>query len=140
MNPLQEVCLEIIHELKKKRNKIRNQASFNSLKLKIVRKHNMERIPKNIDIANAASKKDRERFKDILTIKPARTISGVAVVAIMGKPYKCPHKKACIYCPGGVGSVFGNMPQSYTGKEPATRRAIRNKFDPYLQVMIVDDN
>ena len=135
MNPLHEVCLEIIQELKKKRNKIRNQASFNSLKLRIVRKHKLDKIPKNIDIANAASKKDREKFKDILTIKPARTISGVAVVAVMGKPYKCPHNRPCIYCPGGVGSVFGNMPQSYTGKEPATRRAIRNKFDPYLQVM-----
>ncbi|HII72768.1 TPA: tRNA uridine(34) 5-carboxymethylaminomethyl modification radical SAM/GNAT enzyme Elp3 [Candidatus Woesearchaeota archaeon] len=66
--------------------------------------------------------------------KPTRTISGVAVVAIMTKPHKCPHGK-CDICPGGVGSEFGDVPQSYTGKEPATLRALRNDFDPYLQVM-----
>jgi elongator complex protein 3 len=33
-----------------------------------------------------------------------------------------------------VDSEFGTVPQSYTGKEPATRRAIRNEYDPYIQV------
>jgi len=41
----------------------------------------------------------------------------------------------CSYCPGGPGSPFGNVPQSYTGREPSTRRAIRNGYDPYLIVM-----
>ena len=62
-----------------------------------------------------------------------RSQSGVSVVAVMTKPTRCPHGK-CIYCPGGVDSFFGSVPQSYTGKEPATRRAIRNRFDPYLQI------
>src|SRR3989338_5710613 len=65
--------------------------------------------------------------------KPSRTISGVAPVAIMSKPMKCPHG-ACIFCPGGPGSYFGEIPQSYTGNEPASMRALRNKFDAYLQV------
>jgi len=69
-----------------------------------------------------------------LLTKPTRTISGVAVVAAMTKPSKCPHGK-CAMCPGGIKSAFGTVPQSYTGKEPATRRAIRNNYDPYLQVM-----
>jgi len=38
-------------------------------------------------------------------------------------------------CPGGVKSAFGDVPQSYTGKEPATMRGMRNHYDPYLQVM-----
>ena len=38
-------------------------------------------------------------------------------------------------CPGGPASPFGDIPQSYTGKEPATMRAIRNEYDPYMQVM-----
>ncbi|MEK6845789.1 MAG: tRNA uridine(34) 5-carboxymethylaminomethyl modification radical SAM/GNAT enzyme Elp3, partial [Nanoarchaeota archaeon] len=49
------------------------------------------------------------------------------------KPFPCPHGK-CIMCPGGVDSAFGDVPQSYTGREPATMRGIRNNFDPYLQV------
>ncbi len=62
--------------------------------------------------------------------KPTRSLSGVSVVAVMTKPYPCPHGK-CDYCPGGpdMGS-----PQSYTGKEPAARRAALNGYDPYLQV------
>ena len=62
-----------------------------------------------------------------------RTQSGVAPVAIMTKPHSCPHG-SCLFCPGGPKSEFGNVPQSYTGTEPATRRAIRNHYDPYLQI------
>ena len=53
--------------------------------------------------------------------------------AVMSAPHPCPHGK-CIICPGGVDSDFGTVPQSYTGYEPATRRAIRNNYDPYIQV------
>jgi elongator complex protein 3 len=68
-----------------------------------------------------------------LLTKPTRTISGVAPVAIMTKPFACPHGK-CIMCPGGPNSEFGEVPQSYTGREPATMRGIRNKYDSYLQI------
>ena len=51
----------------------------------------------------------------------------------MSFPFKCPHGK-CATCPGGPESNFGDVPQSYTGHEPATKRAIRNDYDPYLQV------
>ena len=54
-------------------------------------------------------------------------------VAIMSKPIGCPHG-TCIFCPGGPGSFFGDIPQSYTGNEPASMRAKRNNFDAYLQV------
>src|SRR3989338_6656166 len=56
----------------------------------------------------------------------------------MSEPYPCPHTMKgigpCTYCPGGPGSAFGDVPQSYTGKEPSTRRSIRNNYDPYLVV------
>jgi elongator complex protein 3 len=61
--------------------------------------------------------------------KPSRTLSGVAVVAAMTMPSKCPHGR-CKYCPGGPDI---DVPQSYTGKEPAAMRAIQYGFDPYLQ-------
>jgi elongator complex protein 3 len=58
-----------------------------------------------------------------------RTISGVAVVAVMTSPAACPHGK-CFPCPGGPEY---NSPQSYTGYEPAAMRGSVNNYDPYLQ-------
>jgi len=123
---------ELIKEIEK--NKIKNQYRLNILKNKISKKYKLEKIPTNIEILCHLPPNKINKFKRLLTTKPTRTISGVAVCAIMTKPMKCPHGK-CIMCPGGVDSAFGSVPQSYTGKEPATRRAIRNNYDPYLQVM-----
>lgn len=92
------------------------------------------KLPSNVEIAQYATPQELEIFGSILSIKPTRTSSGVNVVAVMSKPHKCPHGK-CLFCAGGVESVFGDVPQSYTGKEPATIRAIRNDYDPYFQVM-----
>ncbi len=126
-----EICREIIEEVKKQ--KTNDQQAFNTIKAKVLKKHKFTKIPKNIDITSFATNKERLQFKNLFTIKPTRTLSGVATIAIMPKPIACRHGK-CTYCPGGPGSIFGNVPQSYTGKEPATRRAIRNSYDPYLQV------
>jgi len=125
------LCKKILKEVKKR--KISDQDSFNSIKMQIMKGSGIKTIPKNTDIINIASQKDRKKLSFILSMKPIRTLAGVSVVAIMTKPMPCPHGK-CIYCPGGVNSAFGDVPQSYTGKEPTTRRAIRNNFDPYLQV------
>ncbi|MEM0493517.1 MAG: tRNA uridine(34) 5-carboxymethylaminomethyl modification radical SAM/GNAT enzyme Elp3, partial [Candidatus Thermoplasmatota archaeon] len=43
----------------------------------------------------------------------------------------CPHGR-CLPCPGGPVS---NTPQSYTGYEPAARRAMSNNYDPYAQTL-----
>ncbi|MGI0151246.1 MAG: elongator complex protein 3, partial [Thermoplasmata archaeon] len=51
--------------------------------------------------------------------KPTRTLSGVAIVAVMTAPAPCPHGR-CTYCPGGVEQ---RSPQSYTGEEPSALRA-----------------
>ena len=69
--------------------------------------------------------KERIKFK-----KPIRAASGITVVAIMTKPFPCPHGK-CIYCPGGP--EYGT-PQSYLEDSPAAARAIFCNFDPYEQV------
>ncbi|MFH0862118.1 MAG: tRNA uridine(34) 5-carboxymethylaminomethyl modification radical SAM/GNAT enzyme Elp3 [Candidatus Altiarchaeota archaeon] len=89
----------------------------------------LDRFIRNSDILKAASPDERKRLLSILQKKPTRTISGVAVVAAMTCPSECPHGK-CKYCPGGPQI---DVPQSYTGKEPATRRAIAYQFNPYLQ-------
>lgn len=66
-------------------------------------------------------------FEKILLSKKIRTQSGVAVVAVLTKPYPCPGK--CIYCP-----TEKEMPKSYLSNEPAVMRAISAKFSPYKQV------
>ena len=140
MGNFNQICLEIVNEIRNSNVKTKHQ--LNQVKLKILKKYkskaNLKQIPKNADIYLAASDDERKKFKELLSLKPVRTISGVAPIALMSEPYPCPHTMQgigpCTYCPGGPGSVFGNVPQSYTGKEPSTRRAIRNNYDPYLIV------
>lgn len=113
---------------------IKKGKDISKLKNKLARKYKLKKIPKNIEILNSLSKKEKKQYEKYFITKPIRTLSGVAPIAIMTKPISCIHGK-CIMCPGGPNSVYGNVPQSYTGKEPATMRGIRNKFDSYLQVM-----
>ena len=89
----------------------------------------LDRFIRNSEILKHALPSERDKVLHILQKKPTRTASGVAVVALMTRPHECPHG-ACRYCPGGPEM---DVPQSYTGKEPATRRAIQYGFDPYLQ-------
>jgi elongator complex protein 3 len=73
----------------------------------------------------------------MLKAKPVRTASGIAVVAVMSKPHRCPHIAmtggVCVYCPGGPDSDFEYSTQSYTGYEPTSMRAIRARYDPFIQ-------
>uniref|UniRef100_A0A3Q4GSU1 Elongator complex protein 3 n=1 Tax=Neolamprologus brichardi TaxID=32507 RepID=A0A3Q4GSU1_NEOBR len=75
-----------------------------------------------------------EKGKDINLNNGVRCI---AVVAVMCKPHRCPHisftGNICVYCPGGPDSDFEYSTQSYTGYEPTSMRAIRARYDPYLQ-------
>ncbi len=121
---------DIISEIK---NSPRSKTDISRLKLKLCKKHGLRRPPTDIEILLNAEGSDVPVLKKSLLTKPTRSISGVAVVAIMCRPHDCPHGK-CTICPGGPKSHFGDVPQSYTGREPATMRALRHGFDPYLQV------
>jgi elongator complex protein 3 len=107
--------------------------AISRLKARLCEKYKVKEMPTDIEVLMLLNKRDMQLMKPYLQTKPVRSLSGVAVCAIMTRPRQCPHGK-CIYCPGGPQSFFGDVPQSYTGHEPATRRAIRNSFDPYLQV------
>jgi elongator complex protein 3 len=85
-------------------------------------------IPKNEHIIPYLPK--NSNYRNILMVKPIKTASGVAVIAVMPKPYACPHGK-CIYCPGGIEY---NTPMSYVGTEPATKIAQSFEYDAYYQV------
>jgi elongator complex protein 3 len=112
---------------------ISNKPTKNQLanqKVKFCKKYLLKKIPTDIEIYLNSNIRDSEKIKKFIETKPTRTGSGVAVVATMTKPSDCPHG-SCIYCPGGIKSEFGDIPKSYTGKEPSTMRGIRNNFDPY---------
>ncbi|MEK6916828.1 MAG: tRNA uridine(34) 5-carboxymethylaminomethyl modification radical SAM/GNAT enzyme Elp3, partial [Nanoarchaeota archaeon] len=119
---------EIISIMKEKKL---SKKELNKLKNILAKKHKLGKIPTDVDILLNADTKDAGKL-NIIT-KPTRTLSGVAPIALMTKPHKCPHG-TCIYCPGGPGSIFGDVPQSYTGREPSTMRSARNYYDPYLVV------
>jgi len=93
-------------------------------------KYALRTLPKNADILVNVSEPSYDKSRKLLMVKPTKTASGVAVVAVMPKPYACPHGK-CVYCPGGV--EFGT-PNSYTGKEPSTINAVEYDYDPYQQI------
>jgi len=105
---------------------------LNRAKKAVSSRYNLSRLPRNSDILAVAGDDEKELVRETLHRKPVRTISGVAVVAVMSSPYKCPHG-LCVPCPGGPESTFGS-PQSYTGHEPAALRALQQDFDPYRQV------
>lgn len=67
-------------------------------------------------------------LEQILVLRSVRTISGVAPITVLVKPYSCPAN--CVYCP-----TEKNLPKSYLASEPAAARALLNNFDPYRQVM-----
>lgn len=71
--------------------------------------------------------KGNARLRRLLIKSPTRTLSGVSPIAIMPPPMPCPGR--CIYCPKGE-----NAPQSYTGFEPATMRAIQCGYSAGKQV------
>jgi len=105
--------------------------SLNSAKLWASREFNLPQVPSNPQILAQANKQDKEKVLRLLRLKPMRSISGVSVITVMPRPYPCPKSSPCVYCPGGP--RFGT-PQSYSGKEPASMRAIQHGYDPYGQV------
>ena len=109
---------------------IKDRNDLQKVKVKFAGEYGLNAVPSNSEILADVRDDERSVVVPMLQRKPVRTVSGVAVVAVMTSPHPCPHGK-CIYCPGGVED---GSPQSYTGKEPAARRAIRNEFDPFLQV------
>lgn len=56
-----------------------------------------------------------------------RSLSGVAIITSLVKPYSCPGK--CVYCPTEI-----RMPKSYIASEPAAARAQLLDFSPYEQM------
>lgn len=131
-----KVISEIIKELLAAQ-KLQKDVNLNSVKCQISSKYGLSSQPKIVDIIAAMPPEYKKVLLPKLKAKPVRTASGIAVVAVMCKPHRCPHinmtGNICVYCPGGPDSDFEYSTQSYTGYEPTSMRAIRARYDPFLQ-------
>lgn len=122
---MEDACRFIIDEILA--GKIRNKKELEKVKLQACRDFKLMEFMSNSLILEAATSEERRIISPLIRKKPTRTISGVAVVAVMCRPHKCPHGR-CTYCPES-----DIAPPSYTGEEPAALRARMYNFDPYLQ-------
>ncbi|MCD6550012.1 tRNA uridine(34) 5-carboxymethylaminomethyl modification radical SAM/GNAT enzyme Elp3 [bacterium] len=120
-----------IKELIAKR--VKNSEDLNKIKREVAKKLHTP-LPQNIELLkeyhNLVKKKrikPNKILEKILRKRPIRTLSGVAVVSLFTKPYPCPGK--CIFCPQEK-----DLPKSYLRGEPAAERALKLKFDPFLQI------
>jgi len=110
------------HEFEKFRNKIVKE-------YKGVIFHNLYLIKAYQDLLKEGGIKERPALLDLIRKRSVRTLSGVAPVTVLTKPYPCPGR--CIYCPTDV-----RMPKSYLKSQPAAQRAFYQHFNPYSQVKV----
>jgi elongator complex protein 3 len=122
---MEEACKFIINEIME--GKVKTKKDLEKVKLKACRDFKLMEFMSNSLILENATPSERAEISPLIRKKPTRTISGVAVVAVMCKPHKCPHGR-CTYCPESE-----IAPPSYTGEEPAALRARMFDFDPYKQ-------
>jgi hypothetical protein len=75
--------------------------NVNSLRMRYSKKYNLSAIPRLTDVLAAVPEEWKDRLRGWLRAKPVRTASGVAVVAVMCKPHRCPHVamtgNICVY-------------------------------------------
>jgi elongator complex protein 3 len=121
-----QACKSIAEQIESSKNLL-SRGQVLEVVRKTASKYHLRTIPRNEHIIKYLQD---NQYRRMLMVKPAKTASGVAVVAVMPKPYGCPHGR-CTYCPGGI--EF-NTPLSYIGTEPATKSAQKFSYDPYQQV------
>ena len=108
-----------------------NHAEILDWKRKISKKYKIKLLQNSelIETINKNKLKITKNLELLLRKRAVRTSSGVSVITVLTKPYKCPGK--CIYCPSEP-----KMPKSYLSNEPAAQRALKLKFDPIKQVQM----
>ncbi len=124
-----EACREIIESLMQIPKPTRQDVDL--LKIRVASKHSLNHVVPNSQLIRCLKSNEKRKLLPLLKRKTTRTISGVTVIAVMTKPWPCPHEAPCAYCPGGPAH---GVPQSYTGQEPAAMRGIQNQYDPFMQV------
>ena len=138
-NCCQDIANALIQEYEASHDdsKPKKDINLNSLRGQMAKKHRLSQQPPLTAIIAAVPETHKKVVLPKLLAKPVRSASGIAVVALMSKPHRCPHisytGNICVYCPGGPDSDFEYSTQSYTGYEPTSMRAIRARYDPFEQ-------
>ncbi len=122
---MEKACRSIIDDILD--GKITARKQLEVKKRQLCRDLKLSKFMSNADILEYAKPEEKEIVSAIVKKKPTRTISGVAVVAVMCHPHKCPHGR-CFYCPES-----DIAPPSYTGEEPAALRGRMYDYHPYIQ-------
>jgi elongator complex protein 3 len=91
--------------------------------------HNLYFIRAYNDLLKEGKISENQNLLSLIRKRSIRTLSGVAPVTVMTKPFPCPGR--CVYCPADV-----RMPKSYLPSQPAAQRAFRQRFNPYTQVFV----
>ncbi|NTW22510.1 tRNA uridine(34) 5-carboxymethylaminomethyl modification radical SAM/GNAT enzyme Elp3 [Candidatus Falkowbacteria bacterium] len=108
-------------------SEIKTREELMALKRRLAKKFGKE-LPTNTELlAELPRNADTQQLQRLLRRRSIRTMSGIAPVAVLTKPFACPGK--CAYCP-----TEKDVPQSYLSNEPAVMRAIHCGYDPYKQV------
>ena len=122
---MDKACRIIIEDIMN--GKITTRRELEVEKRQLCRDRKLKKFMSNSVILEHASLEEKKVVSNLLRKKPTRTISGVAIVAVMCHPHQCPHGR-CFYCPES-----DIAPPSYTGEEPAALRGRMFKFHPYVQ-------
>lgn len=117
----------IIDKKPKTRSDFENEKRKICGKLKVAQPANRFLLQAYQNLAKKESLPANPILESFFRKADVRSISGIAVVTSLIKPYDCPGK--CVYCPTEV-----RMPKSYLSTEPAAARALSLDFSPYKQM------
>ncbi|PIQ92173.1 MAG: tRNA uridine(34) 5-carboxymethylaminomethyl modification radical SAM/GNAT enzyme Elp3 [Parcubacteria group bacterium CG11_big_fil_rev_8_21_14_0_20_39_14] len=128
MNVLEKIIENLI------KGRVETSADLAKIKRRAAKEYKVP-CPSNIELLKAEHRKIKEqkskikyrKLEELLRKRKVRSLSGVAVVTVLTKPYKCPGR--CVFCPE---EKF--FPKSYLPGEPAAQRAKNLNYEPYLQV------
>lgn len=97
------------------------------LKIKLLR--NSDLIAVYRELLDRKEISEDTYFEKITKKRATRTLSGIASISVISKPYPCPGR--CIFCP----TEF-RVPKSYLSNEPSVMKALALKYDPFKQVQM----
>ena len=120
-----QACKKQVQTVKELENIKRDILRVSKEKIDIPRKSKL--LETYFILLKAKKIKQNLNLEKLLVKRGVRTLSGVAIITVLTKPWPCPGQ--CVYCP-----FEDKMPKSYLSSEPAAARALRLKFDPYEQV------
>ncbi len=120
---------EIIKNPPKNRVELEKQKRKLCSKLKTTLFRNSELISLYRELLEKQEIQPHKNIEKLLKKRSTRTMSGVATISVMTKPYPCPGQ--CIFCP-----TEKNMPKSYLSNEPSVMKAIKVNFDPFKQTLV----